>query len=225
MKIGMIVAMRSEVESAIAEFGSPLGKFRSAGFEITEHKIGESEVLLLQSGVGEIYAAAAAQTLISVCGAEVLVNYGIVGGLTDEMTLCRAVAVDRVVHYDFDLSEIDNVEPGRYPGYSSVYLETDRGLLDKALAAVPGLTKATCASADKFVGTEEKKRKLHSLYNADICDMEAAGIILTADRAGVPVLMIKAVSDSVRAGADEFELMVKEAAGVCVKATLAVLGA
>ncbi|MBQ5541877.1 MAG: hypothetical protein IIU06_02280, partial [Erysipelotrichales bacterium] len=39
---------------------------------------------------------------------------------------------------------------------------------------------------------------------AEICEMEAAGILLTADWNEVPCLMIKMVSDGVEGGAEEF---------------------
>ena len=225
MKTGMIVAMKSEIESAISEFGTPLRKESEFGMEVSVYKIGDNEVYLIQSGVGEIYAAGAAQYLITRYNVDAIVNYGIVGGLTEEMTLCRTAAVDKVVHYDFDTSEIDHCEPARYIDHPSIYLETDRRLLDRACKAVPELKRVICASGDKFVGDPEKKRELHEKYGADICEMESAGILLTADRAGVPVLMIKSVSDSLFGGAEEAERSVQKAAEECVKALMAVLGA
>ena len=225
MKTGMIVAMRSEVEAILSKIGRPIKSEICSGLETVIYRVGEHELYLVNSGAGEIYAAGAAQMLITRFGVEMIVNYGIVGGLTEEMSLLRTVAVDKVVHYDFDTSPIDHCETGRYINYPSIYLETDRALLEKALRAEPSLKPVICASGDKFVDKPEKKRELHRLYNADICEMEAAGILLTADRAGVPVLMIKAVSDSLFGGAEEAQKSVKEAAESCVKALMAVLEA
>ena len=225
MKIGMIVAMEREIESAISAFGSPLRTESVCGMNISVYKIADSEIYLTRSGAGEIYAAGAAQLLITRYSVDAIVNYGIVGGLTEEMTLCRTVAVDKVVHYDFDTSPVDGCGPARYINYPSIYLETDKTLLNRALAAVPGLKKVICASGDKFVADPEKKRELHEKYGADICEMESAGIFLTADRAGVPVLMIKSVSDSLFGGAAEAEKNVEEAASECVRALMAVLEA
>ena len=222
MRIGMIVAMQREIESAMAAFGSPGRRETVTGIEVSVYKTGENEIYLTRSGAGEIYAAGAAQLLITKYGVEAIINYGIVGGLTEEMTLCRTVAVEKVVHYDFDTSPVDGCGRARYINYPSVYLET---LLERALSAVPGMKRVICASGDKFIDAPEKKRELHEKYNADICEMEAAGILLTADRAGVPVLMIKAVSDSLFGGAAEAERSVELAAGECVKALLAVLEA
>lgn len=223
MKIGMIVAMEREIESAMAAFGTPVRRETVTGIDVSVYKIGEHEVYLTRSGAGEIYAAGAAQTLITKYGVQAIINYGIVGGLTEEMSLCRTAVVEKVVHYDFDASAIDGCEPARYISYPSVFLETDKALLERACGAVPGLKRVVCASGDKFVADPEKKRELHEKFGADICEMEAAGILLTADRAGVPVLMIKSVSDSLFGGAEEAEKSVEQAAGECVKALMAVL--
>ncbi len=224
MKIGMIVAMRSEVEELLKKIGSPLKTETHAGFEIFAYTVGENELYAVRSGVGEIYAAAAAQMLITRYGVGMLVNFGICGGLTADMSLKKAVVVEKIVHYDYDTSALGD-EPARYPEYPDVYIPVSEELVAAALEAEPALERVICASADKFVGDPERKSELNRLYGAKICEMEAAGIALTANRAGVPVLMIKAVSDSATAGADEFSAMVNEAAGACVSAMIKALGA
>lgn len=223
MKIGMIVAMASEVEALLLRIGEPLGVESFGGYEVRSYGIGKNTLYVVKSGVGEIYAASATQMLITKYGVEMIVNFGICGGLSDDMTLTRAVVVEKVVHYDFDTSEIDGCEPGRYPDYPDVYIPASEELISAATAAEPSLVRVICASADKFVGSPERKRELNRLFGAKICEMESAGILLTANRAGVPALLIKAVSDSVNAGAEEFEAMVSEAAGSCVRAMLGVL--
>lgn len=223
MKIGMIAAMRSEMEAVLSKIGEPVRTECVPGFEVSEYRIGENSLYLVQSGAGEIYAAGAAQMLIDRYGVGMMLNYGVVGGLTEEMGLCRTAVVEKVVHYDYDTSFIDNCEPAKYPDYPDAYLKTDEKLVEKAVKAVPGLKRVICASGDKFIGEPEKKREMNRKYGAHICEMEAAGILLTCDRANVPALMIKAVSDSVTGGAEEFVCMVREAAEECVKVLSAVL--
>lgn len=223
MKIGMIVAMEREVEALLLRAGKPLDAESFGGFEVKIYEVGGNELYVVRSGAGEIYAAGATQMLITKYDVKMIVNFGICGGLTEDMSLCRAVAVEKVVHYDFDTSPVDDCEPARYLSYPDIYIPTSAALLKAALEAEPSLEPVICASADKFIADPEKKRELNSLYGAKICEMEAAGILLTADRAGVPVLMIKAVSDSVSGGANEFMTMIKEAADSCVRAMLTAL--
>ena len=223
MKIGMIVAMTDEVGALLRKIGDPLRAEEFGGYTVRSYAVGKNELYVVKSGVGEIYASAATQMLITKYEVGMIVNFGICGGLTQDMSLKRAVVVEKVVHYDFDTSAIDNCEPGSYPDYPDIYIPTSPELVEAALEAEPALEKVICASADKFVADPLRKSELNRLYGAKICEMEAAGILLTANRAGVPVLMMKAVSDSVGGGADEFICMVNEAAESCVAAMMKAL--
>lgn len=223
MKIGMIVAMKSEIAALLDKVGTPVREDGYLSFEILVYSIGNNELYVVQSGVGEIYAASATQMLITRYGVEMIVNFGICGGLTPDMALTKAVVVEKIVHYDFDTSAVDGCEPGRYLCYPDIYIPISEELVEAAVEAEPALERVICASGDKFIGDPEKKSELNRLFSAKICEMEAAGIALTANRAGVPVMIIKAVSDSASAGAGEFSAMVDEAAAACVSAMMKAL--
>ena len=151
----------------------------------------------LNCGAGEIAAAAATQFLISQMEVDFIVNFGVVGGLTEEMTKTKMCVVESVVHYDFDTTEVDAVEVGRYLTYPDIYIPTTPDLVEKAENLQPDLKRVVCASGDKFIGNPEKRRKWTGYLGADICEMEAAGIVLTSNRNRVPCPLIKIVSDSV----------------------------
>ncbi|MCC8196443.1 MAG: 5'-methylthioadenosine/S-adenosylhomocysteine nucleosidase [Ruminococcus sp.] len=223
MKIGLIVAIADEIEAMLAEMGEPQKSETVAGIAIRKYKVSGHELFVANSGAGEIYAAGAAQLLISRFGAKMLLNFGICGGLTDEMALCNTVIVEKVVHYDYDVSELDPVEIGQYPQYPDCYIPADEKLIKLAKEVSPELREVICASADKFVGNPDRKAELHRLYNAEICEMESAGILLTANRCGVPALLIKAVSDSATGGAEEFTEMANKAARVAVTTLLKII--
>ncbi len=214
--IGMIVAV--EIEAVLNKYGKP-SELRYPGFKIYQYEVEDKNLYVIHSGAGEIAAAMATQFLISELKVEFIVNFGVVGGLTEEMALARTCIVESVVHYDFDTTEADDTEIGRYLQYPTVYIPTTKEILDKALTIEPDLKVVICASADKFVGSEEKKRNLHSKFKADICEMEAAGIVLTCNRNKVPCLLIKTVSDSISGGAEEFFSAVDESARVCMEIT------
>ena len=216
-KIGLLVAV--EMGAVLARYGEPQEKRELFGFELLRYDNPAYCIYAVNSGAGEIAAAAATELLIAVCGVDLVVNFGVVGGLTKEMALARTVVIERVVHYDFDTSEVDWAEPGRYPDYPTPYLPATPELVEKALAIAPELKKVTCASADKFVGRAEAKRALHETWGADICEMESAGIVLTCSRAKVPCLLIKTVSDAIEGGAEEFGREVERSAGLCLDVT------
>jgi adenosylhomocysteine nucleosidase len=220
-KIGMIVAV--EIEAVLNKFGIPIEELKFTGYSVYKYKLGEHSLLVIHSGPGEIAAAMSTQFLISQFNVDLIVNFGVVGGLTHEMTLTRTCIVESVVHYDFDTSEADGCEVGRYDNYPSMYISTTKEIVDKALEIEPSLSKVICASGDKFIAGEEKRKELHNTYKADICEMEAAGIVLTCDKNKIPCLMIKTVSDGIRGGVKEFRDSINESAKVCLEITSKIL--
>lgn len=212
-KIGMIVAV--ELQAVLDKYGGRLRDQSVPGFRVLEYTTARYQMIIVNCGMGEIAAAAGTQLLISSYGVDMVLNFGVVGGLSEEMARTRACLVEKIVHYDFDTSAIEAVEVGRYAAFPDVFIPTDRALRDKALALHPELLPVICASADKFVADEEQKRALHRRYGAQICEMEAAGIALTCYRSGVPCLLIKVVSDSISGGAEEFKTSLDETAAIC----------
>lgn len=212
--IGMVVAV--EMDAVLSRYGAPSEKRRVAGFEVYTYTGADYIIYALNSGAGEIAAAAATQLLISVFHADLILNFGVVGGLTEEMAKARTCVVESVVHYDFDTSEAGWAEPARYLDYPTAYIPASAALVERALSIEPRLKKVICASADKFVGKAERKRELHALYGAEICEMEAAGIVLTCNRSGVPCLLIKTVSDGIEGGAEEFNAELQRSAALCL---------
>ena len=216
-KIGMLVAV--EIGSVLSKYGKAAEEIDKFGFKVYRYEMPQCELFVVHSGAGEIAAAAATQLLISVYGVEAVVNFGVVGGLTEEMKLSKTAVVEKVVHYDFDISAIDHVEVGRYTSYPSRYIPLNARMIELALAVAPDLKLVTCASGDKFVDGREKKSQLAQEFGADICEMELAAIAMTCDRSGIPCLAIKTVSDAIDGGAEEFSKTVNDAADVCLRIT------
>ena len=222
-RIGMIVAV--EIKAVLDKYGSALEEKNVAGYRVLEYKTPDYELVILNCGAGEIAAAAGTQYLISAYNVDMIVNFGVVGGLTEEMGKTKTAIVEKVVHYDSDTSAIDHCEVGRYVQYPDVYIPVDAYLFNKAREMYPELKPVICASADKFVADPEAKRALNRQYGAEICEMEAAGIALTCDRNHVPCLMIKVVSDGITGGAEEFSQTIDEAAAICIEIVNEVIGA
>ncbi|MBR0477575.1 MAG: hypothetical protein IJJ24_00595 [Solobacterium sp.] len=214
IKAGMVVAV--EIAALERKYGTPHEIREHKGFRAMIFHTEHFDLYVVHSGAGEIAAAAATQYLISEFDVDVVVNFGVVGGLTDDMAISRACIVERIVHYDFDCSFIDGTEPGRYLNYPSRFIPVNKELFDKARKNHPDLRPVTCASGDKFVEGFAAKNALHEQFEADICEMECAGIVITADRSGIPSLFIKMVSDSVSGGADEYTKALDETSSACL---------
>ena len=156
-KIGMVVAMQSEVKSFLAQRNLPVEIEKCGGFEVMKFCLGKNPVICVKSGVGEIFASAATQMLISVYDVDLIINFGVCGSLVDGVKVGEVAVVNGVVHYDFDTSAIDDCEVGRYLQYPEVTLRPDKELLELAKRINPEIQSVVCASADKFVADEKIK--------------------------------------------------------------------
>ena len=211
----MLVAV--EMGAVLSRYGTARGVEKRHGFEVHRYDMAGYTLYVMHAGAGEIAAAAAAALLIDRYEVELLVNFGVVGGLTPEMAQTETCVVERVVHYDFDTSAYDGTLPGQYAEYPDVYIPTTASLVERAVQIAPELRRVTCASADKFVDGPEAKSALHERFGADICEMEAAGVVLTCNRSGVPCLLIKTVSDGLMGGAEEFGAALARTSALCLE--------
>ena len=217
--VGLVVAV--EIKSVLEKYGEPLKEEKIDAYRVLTYRIKENtDMLVVHSGAGQIAAAAATQFLISKLNCSLILNFGIVGGLTKEMNEITTCVVDKVVHYDFDTSAVDQgYTVGRYTEYEDEYIPTTKSLVDKAIEIEPSLKKVIVASGDKFIGDPEKKSKLHNQFNADICEMESAAIALTCNRNKVPFLMIKCVADGCGADPQEYYTNFNKSASLCFDIT------
>ena len=214
-KIGMIVAV--EIDAVLSRYGMPAEEESFGSYRMSRYDTENYTLYVMHSGAGEIAAAACTQLLISVYHVDFILNFGVVGGLTEEMEKCRSCIIEKVVHYDFDCSEIDGTRVGQYLELPDEYIPVSKELFDRARQIAPELKPVVCASGDKFVADPEVKKALHRKYGADICEMEAAAVSLTCYRNHVPCLLIKTVSDGIRGGAQEFQKELQRTSGICLE--------
>lgn len=215
MKIGMLVAIETD---AIFDYYEAVETVEERkGFTVYKVKRGNNEIYIAHMGMGEIASSSGTQHLISKYGVDMIANFGVVGGLTEQIKKNRVCAVERVVHYKYDCSEFMDLKVGQVDGHDSIFIKPDETLVNKACEICPELKRVTCCSGDKFIATPEEKSYLHETFEGDICEMEAAGIVLTCEANNVPCLLLKAVSDSLFGGAREFYEELSDAAKQCLE--------
>ena len=97
--IGMIVAV--ELQSVLKRYGAKLVKRKeTAGYQVLEYETDQYRMVIVNCGPGEIAAASGTQFLISEYHVDIVMNFGVVGGLTEEMSKTKVCIVEKVVHYD-----------------------------------------------------------------------------------------------------------------------------
>lgn len=221
VKIGMIVAV--ETHAIFEKYGTMKNIDAPSGYELFEVDDNNIKLFILHCGMGVVNASSGTQLLIDKCGVDVIVDFGVVGGLTEEMKVQKVVVIDKVVHYRYDASEFMDLKIGQLPEHDDIYIYTDKKLVEEVIKYDPSIKKATIASGDKFVSKAEDKKYIHDTFNCDVCDMEAIGIALTCENNKIPCLLMKAVSDSITGGADEFWKEIDEVSLHCLDITMKII--
>ena len=220
-RIGLLIAV--EIDSLLKKDFTYTRTEHVGKFDIYIYELDGKEIVTIRSGCGQVKAGAAAEILISLYHVDFIINFGIVGALTEGIGIHQVCLIDNIIDYAFDTSEADGCEVGRHLDYPSIFMPSDRHLLDKAMEIFPELKKVNCASGAKFVSTEEEKSRIHRTFNADIIDMESAGILLVADMHDTAVLFVKGISDTLHGGKEEFLSMYRKASETCVQIIIKML--
>jgi len=199
--IGIVVAMESELKPILEDVAPyKIYNYLDRIFYVSK------KAIAVQSSVGEISSASATESLVAYAAAHnisisKILNVGICGSLKmDKYSIGDILIVESVCHYDFDLSPHDPVKPGEYPNMTDAYFDLDVSSQEKLINEFGAAKLVRCASGDKFIANKVDQDRLVKEFNADICDMELAGIVITAKLHHIPVAAIKSVSDI--AGAD-----------------------
>ena len=221
MRTGLLIAIERELK-AFLQSGAEIETEEACGRQIYRARVGNSEVIALCSGYGEIDAAAGTQLLIARYGCEQIFNFGVTGALDPSLKVEDLFVARKVCHYDFDTSAIDDVKPHQYLEFPDEFIPLDEHLIEQAKRAEPALREAVVASGDRFVEDRAFKQELFSM-GCGICDMELAAIARVCWMNRVPCLSIKCISDTFEGGSGDFATNVERSAKMAFLALKAML--
>ena len=146
----------------------------------------KAEGMALLCGIGKVNAAAGAMALID-SGCEMVLNYGLSGGISGiargEICLC-----DRFLEHDFDLTAL-GYGPCEKPGQPYIYT-ADESLCEIVKDILPGVKTGTAVTGDRFVSDPRTRDFLKNTFNAMSCDMETAAMASVCAFSGVPFVAI-----------------------------------
>lgn len=195
MKIGIIGAMKIEVES-LADMLDDRIDTTISGVTFHEGKLMGRDVVLAVSGVGKVFAAVCAQTMIIKFGAQAIINTGVAGGLDERLSICDAVVADFVVEHDMDTTPLGD-PPGLLSGINIVDIPCDKAIGDALEKSLEGTNyiRGKIASGDVFVADDTKKEYIKKTFGAVACEMEGAAIGHVSYINGVPFGVLRTISD------------------------------
>jgi adenosylhomocysteine nucleosidase len=223
--IGIIGAMKVEVDAICASVTDAKVETVS-GIRFVMGCLGGRPVVVAQCGIGKVYAAMCAQTMILRYQPAVILNTGVGGCLTDKLSIGDIAIADHVVEHDMDTSPLGD-PVGFISGLDQIYMSCTPSVV-KCLADcadelnIP-YTRGIVASGDQFISSEAKKKWIHEQFDRDewgtcvACEMEGAAIGQVCCVNNVPFGIVRAISD--KDDAMDYSMFVVKAADMATRVT------
>lgn len=203
--LGIIAAMQKEMENIASRMEGTVRE-KVGGIEFVSGKVDGCDVVCSVCGIGKVFAAMCAQTMIIKYAPDLIINTGVGGTLTRELGIGDVAISSAVCQHDMDTTALGD-EPGLISGINKVYFDADKAAADKieSLAAELGIKtyRGTIASGDRFVASAAEKERIISTFGAISCEMEGAAVGHVCYVNEVPFVIIRAISDDADGGACE----------------------
>ena len=224
--IGIIGAMSVEVDTLKSKISGAEREVIN-GIEFVSGTLCGQRVVVAQCGIGKVFAAICANTMILKFGVKKIINTGVAGTLSDKIGILDFAISDSVVQHDMDTTAIGDA-PGLISGINVVHISASKSLYTRAEALASelgyGCLCGTIASGDQFINNAQRKAFIRDTFGAIACEMEGAAIGHVCFVAGVEFVVIRCISDNASGEAElEYPEMVKRAAvrsGALVEALL-----
>ena len=179
-KIGVLAAMKMEARQLIKRMDNPQS-FNWAGQSFTSGRIGGVEIILCQCGMGLEKAEAGAKALMESFKPEMLILFGMSGGIVPGVELYETVVAQAVYPaWDFDLQAV----------------ATDEELLAIAQDVLPEARPAFIATGNRMTWRKTDYDRISAACGAVAVDQESYAVAKAAREAGMPLLIIRSMSDT-----------------------------
>ena len=196
--IGIIAAMNVEMDSLRSYMKDTTTEVVS-GVTFVRGTLEGQEVVTAVCGIGKVFAALCAQTMILKYAPSAVINTGVAGTLTGALDIGSIAVSSACVQHDMDTSPIGD-PIGLISGINMIEIPADAQLGEKLCACAGELgVKTLCgviASGDQFVASAQRKSFITEHFGAIACEMEGAAIGQVCYVNGVPFCILRAISDS-----------------------------
>ena len=199
-KYGIIAAMQEEMQE-IKKIMTETEERKIYELTFTKGKINNTEVVLVEAGVGKVNAARTTQILINNFDIEAIINVGSAASANDELDIGDIVIGKKLVQHDFDITAFGH--PKGFISNVGQYVESDSKLIEKIEQTIVDLQDkefkikiGTIASGDIFCTEIKMKEKIRNKFEADAIEMEGAAIAQVCKLDNVPFIVIRSISDN-----------------------------
>ncbi|MEE1079026.1 MAG: 5'-methylthioadenosine/adenosylhomocysteine nucleosidase [Agathobacter sp.] len=213
MRIGIIGAMQMEVDT-LKESLENISTETISGVEFVSGTFGDKEIVAAVCGVGKVFAAICAQTMILKYNVDQMINIGVGGTLTRDLSVLDVALATQVVQHDMDTSPLGD-PVGLISGINQIFFESDKGMVNILASCMKDkgihFVKGTIATGDQFLENPEKKASIREMFQAIACEMEGGSIGHVCFVNNVPFAILRSISDG-DGGAIDYQTFAEKAA-------------
>ena len=197
--IGIIGAMDIEVEGFIKNM-TDVKKEKHVMFEFATGKIGEKDVTVVMCGIGKVSAAICTQLMIDKFNPEVIINSGVAGGLSTELSIADIAVATDVVQHDVDTT-IFGDPAGYITNLNLVNIPVKNSISEKLYECACAIDdtfalRGTIATGDQFISTPYQKNKIKDEFDAIAAEMEGGSVGHVCYANNVDFGIIRSISDN-----------------------------
>lgn len=184
------------------------------GITFTTGRIGRQRVVVAETGIGKVNAAMTTALLLDHFRPRRVLFTGIAGGTNPDLQPGDIVIASRTIHHDyqsitFDQKPTNQTRNGVSGQMNPAYFPADSLLLLQAQAVArtvtfepipmttrpPSVVTGTVVTGDQFISSAQKVTQLRQDFGADATEMEGAAVAQVCYQLGVPLLVIRSLSD------------------------------
>lgn len=213
MVIGIIGAMQMEIDTLKESLADSRTETYS-GVEFVCGKLGDKDIVAAKCGVGKVFAAICAETMILKFNVDMMVNIGVAGSLTRDLGVLDVALAKNVCQHDMDTSPIGD-PVGLLSGINTIFLDADAHMNEVMAQCLKergiNFRKGTIATGDQFIATNDQRDFIREHFDAIAAEMEGGSIGHVCYVNEVPFTILRSISDS-EGGAMDYQTFAEKAA-------------
>lgn len=219
MLTGVMFAMPEEGQALIDQLAPDARTVEHGRREFHFGRLWGEDVVLVQARIGKVAAATTATELVTRFEVDRLLFTGVAGGVRPGVNIGDLVVADRLIHHDLDASPIFPALEIPLLGMTELPTDPDitrslvaacvafvRDGLDEVLSdedrermrvGAAGVHTGLIASGDQFVSSDQARDTIRERTPDALCvEMEGAATAQVAYEYGIPLGVVRAISDS-----------------------------
>ncbi len=199
MKIGIIGAMEVEVATLKNQMNIK-NVVTKASMEFNEGTIGNTEVVIVRSGVAKVNAGICVQILVDMFNVTHVINTGVAGSLDARINIGDIVLSTDACYHDVDAT-VFGYKKGEVPQLGIHAFPADASLREAAKNAISkaapdlGVFEGRVCSGDQFISSPDVKKAIIDEQGGMCTEMEGAAIAQACYLNKIPFVIIRAISD------------------------------